>query len=72
MTTTLQLSNKTLVDIARNVAKYPPEQKQSAVMAALIAAQSELGWVSSDVIATIYAGYVSAERRGAEVSITSL
>ena len=53
MTTTLQLSNKTLVDIARNVAKYPPEQKQSAVMAALIAAQSELGWVSSDVIATI-------------------
>jgi NADH-quinone oxidoreductase subunit E len=53
MTTTLQLSDKTLVDIARNVAKYPPEQKQSAVMAALIAAQSELGWVSSDVIATI-------------------
>ena len=53
MTTTLQRSNKTLVDIARNVAKYPPEQKQSAVMAALIAAQSELGWVSSDVIATI-------------------
>ena len=53
MTTTLQLSDKTLADIARNVAKYPPEQKQSAVMAALIAAQSELGWVSSDVIATI-------------------
>ena len=53
MTTTLQLSDKTLADIARNVAKYPPEQKQSAVMAALIAAQTELGWVSSDVIATI-------------------
>ena len=53
MTTTLQLSDKTLTDIARNVAKYPPEQKQSAVMAALIAAQTELGWVSSDVIATI-------------------
>ena len=53
MTTTLQLSDKTLSDIARNVAKYPPEQKQSAVMAALIAAQTELGWVSSDVIATI-------------------
>jgi NADH-quinone oxidoreductase subunit E len=53
MTTTLKLSDKTLADIAHNVAKYPPEQKQSAVMAALIAAQTELGWVSSDVIATI-------------------
>ena len=53
MTTTLQLSDKTLADIARNIAKYPPEQKQSAVMASLIAAQTELGWVSSDVIATI-------------------
>lgn len=28
--------------------------------------------LASDVIATIYAGYVSAERKGAEVSITSL
>jgi len=53
MTTTLQLSDKTLADIARNIAKYPPDQKQSAVMAALIAAQTELGWVSSDVIAII-------------------
>ena len=53
MTTTLQLSDKTLADIARNVAKYPPEQKQSAVMAALIAAQTELGWVSPQVIATV-------------------
>jgi NADH-quinone oxidoreductase subunit E len=53
MTTTLQLSAKTLADIARNVAKYPPEQKQSAVMAALIAAQTELGWVSPQVIATV-------------------
>jgi len=53
MTTTLQLSDKTLADIARNVAKYPPEQKQSAVMAALIAAQSELGWVSPEVIQTV-------------------
>jgi len=53
MTTTLQLSDKTLADIARNVAKYPPEQKQSAVMAALIAAQTELGWVSPEVIKTV-------------------
>jgi NADH-quinone oxidoreductase subunit E len=53
MTTTLQLSEKTLADIAHNVAKYPPDQKQSAVMAALIAAQTELGWVSPQVIATV-------------------
>jgi len=53
MTTTLQLSDKTLADIARNVAKYQPEQKQSAVMAALIAAQTEVGWVSPEVIATV-------------------
>ena len=53
MTTTLQLSDKTLAEIARNVAKYPPEQKQSAVMAALIAAQGEVGWVSPEVIATV-------------------
>jgi NADH-quinone oxidoreductase subunit E len=49
MTTTLQLSAKTLADIARNVAKYPPEQKQSAVMASLIAAQTEVGWVIATV-----------------------
>ena len=53
MTTTLQLSAKTLADIARNVAKYPPEQKQSAVMASLIAAQTEVGWVSPEVIAEV-------------------
>ena len=53
MTSTLQLSDNTLADIARNVAKYPPEQKQSAVMAALIAAQTEVGWVSPEVIATV-------------------
>ena len=53
MTTTLQLSDKTLADIARNVAKYPSEQKQSAVMASLIAAQTEVGWVSPEVIETI-------------------
>lgn len=53
MTTTLQLSDKTLADIAHDVAKYPLEHKQSAVMAALIAAQTEVGWVSPEVIATV-------------------
>jgi len=53
MTATLQLSDKTLAVIAHDVAKYPPEHKQSAVMAALIAAQTEIGWVSPEVIATV-------------------
>ena len=51
--TILQLSPQTMADIERNIAKYPPEQRQSAVMAALIAAQTEIGWVSDDVIETI-------------------
>lgn len=51
--TILQLSPQTMADIERNIAKYPPEQKQSAVMAALIAAQTEIGWISNDVIETI-------------------
>jgi len=33
---------------AREVAKYPPEQKQSAVMACLAIVQQEQGWVSAD------------------------
>ena len=37
----------------RNIAKYPPEQKQSAVMACLIAAQEEHGWVSPEIIAEV-------------------
>lgn len=33
---------------AREVAKYPPEQKQSAVMACLAIVQQELGFVSAE------------------------
>ena len=36
--------------IDREVAKYPADQKQSAVMAALAIAQKEVGWVSQAVI----------------------
>ena len=35
---------------AREVAKYPAEQKQSAVMAALRIAQIEKGWLPKDLI----------------------
>jgi NADH-quinone oxidoreductase subunit E len=36
--------------IDREVAKYPADQKQSAVMAALAIAQTEHGWTSPEVI----------------------
>ena len=39
--------------IAREVAKFPADQKQSAVMAALAIAQNEQGWMSPAVIEDI-------------------
>jgi NADH-quinone oxidoreductase subunit E len=39
------LSAESLQRIGREVAKYPPDQKQSAVMAALAIAQDEHGWL---------------------------
>ena len=44
------LSSDALAKIAREVAKYPPEQKQSAVMAALAIAQDEHGWLSNELM----------------------
>jgi NADH-quinone oxidoreductase subunit E len=44
------LTTDSLKKIDREVAKYPPEQKQSAVMSALIIAQDEKGWLSSETI----------------------
>ncbi len=44
------LSEAAYSRIDREVAKFPPEQKQSAVMAALAIAQDEKGWVSTEVI----------------------
>ena len=44
------LTTESLKRIDREIAKYPPEQKQSAVMAALAIAQEERGWLSSDSI----------------------
>ena len=36
--------------IDRELRKYPPEQKQSAVMSALAIAQDEHGWLSNELI----------------------
>jgi len=40
------LSSEALKHIERETAKYPPERKSSAVMAALRIAQAEHGWLS--------------------------
>ncbi|MDH4323154.1 MAG: NADH-quinone oxidoreductase subunit NuoE [Betaproteobacteria bacterium] len=44
------LSDDSLKKIDREIAKYPPERKQSAVMAALIVAQDEKGWLSTETM----------------------
>ncbi|MFV0680596.1 NADH-quinone oxidoreductase subunit NuoE [Ottowia sp.] len=43
-----QLSEATQTRFAREVAKYPADQKQSAVMACLSIVQQEQGWVSPE------------------------
>ena len=44
------LSEAALREIDRAIAKYPPDQKQSAVMAALTIAQDENGWLSPEAM----------------------
>jgi NADH-quinone oxidoreductase subunit E len=47
------LSDAALAKIEREAAKYPPEHRQSAVMAALAIAQDEHGWVSREVVEAV-------------------
>ncbi len=47
------LSEAALAKIDRELAKFPREQKQSAVMAALAIAQDEHGWISKDVVEAV-------------------
>lgn len=49
------ITEATKARFAREVAKYPPEQKQSAVMACLAIVQQEQGWVSQESEAVIAA-----------------
>jgi len=44
------LSADALKKIDREIAKYPADQKQSAVMSALVIAQDEKGWLSSEIM----------------------
>jgi len=47
------LSNDALKKIDREIAKYPSDQKQSAVMAALAIAQEEKGWLSGETMEAV-------------------
>ncbi len=49
------LSAASLAEIERELAKYPPERRQSALMAALRIAQDEHGWLSGAVIERVAA-----------------
>src|SRR5664279_3172521 len=51
------LTTESQKKIDREIAKYPPDQKQSAVMAALAIAQEEQGWLSTAAIEFV-AGYL--------------
>ncbi len=44
------LSAEALAKIDRELAKYPPDQKQSAVMSALAIAQDEKGWLAPETM----------------------
>ena len=44
----MSFQESTLARFAKEVAKYPADQKQSAVMACLAIVQQELGWVSAE------------------------
>jgi len=44
------LSAQALERIEREAAKYPPEQRQSAVMSSLAIVQEEQGWLSSEAM----------------------
>lgn len=47
------LSQEALKQIDREIAKYPADQKQSAVMAALAIVQTERGWLSTEAMADV-------------------
>jgi len=51
------LSSESLKKLDREIAKYPPDQKRSAVMSALILAQDEHGWLAPEVMDFV-AGYL--------------
>jgi NADH-quinone oxidoreductase subunit E len=53
MNAPMVLSPESLARIDKAVAKYPADQRQSAVMAALAIAQDEKGWISTETMAFV-------------------
>ncbi|MEF7615580.1 NAD(P)H-dependent oxidoreductase subunit E [Aquincola sp. MAHUQ-54] len=53
MSLSTEITEATLARFAKEVAKYPADQKQSAVMACLSIVQQEQGWVSPQSESTI-------------------
>ncbi|MDR0564907.1 MAG: NADH-quinone oxidoreductase subunit NuoE [Azoarcus sp.] len=51
------LSQESLQQIDREIAKYPSDRRQSAIISALRIAQQEKGWLSKELIEFI-AGYI--------------
>ena len=64
MNAPMMLSPESLAKVDKEIAKYPPDQKQSAVMAALAIAQDEKGWLAQDTIAAV-ADYLGMARMAA-------
>lgn len=65
---TMSLSQQATQRIDAEIAKYPPEEKQAAVMAALTIVQSESGWISQQAMKDI-ADYLQIPKiRVAEVA----
>ena len=60
MSTPVQFSAATIARFDREVAKYPAEQRISAVMACLSIIQQEQGWVSTEAEAAL-AAYIGVE-----------
>jgi NADH-quinone oxidoreductase subunit E len=50
MNAPMVLSPEALAKIDEAIAKYPPDRRQSAVMAALTIAQDEKGWLSTETM----------------------
>lgn len=50
MNAPMVLSPEALAKIDQAIAKYPPDQRQSAVMAALTIAQDEKGWLPTETM----------------------
>jgi len=49
----VELSEKSVQEINRNIAKYPADQQQAAVMAVLTIVQDETGWLDASAIALV-------------------